>query len=299
MVDFGHIFIKRKLNGIQSPTMDNNNTAIRNALNKLLKPLVRILLRYGYSYREFNVLAKQSFVDVCFENFTIEGRKMTASRVAVLTGMDRKEIVKLINHRNNGQEPSINAINRASRVIGGWLQDKKFQDSSGKPKTIPIKGDGSSFQSLVSQYGGDITFAPILEELLRINAVEYVEDTRVRLVAEGYIPVSNELEKIKIMGDSVHDLLTTIEYNLESPKHPRFQREVIYLKLSQNSMNEFKLISHDKCQQLLLDLNEWLATKLELDTRLEVNEPNSRVGVGIYYIEENETIPDLPNNNEK
>jgi hypothetical protein len=61
---------------------------------------------------------------------------------------------------------------------------------------------------------------------------------------------------------------------------------VVYLQLSQNSINEFKLVSHDKCQKLLLELNEWLAGKLELDTRLEVTQPHSRVGVGIYYIED-------------
>jgi hypothetical protein len=266
--------------------MENNNTVLRNALQKLLKPLIRILLRYGYSYHEFNDVAKQMFVDVSIDDFTIEGRKMTASRVAVLTGMDRKEIVKLIN-KHDGEDESINRpINRASRVIGGWLQDKDYRNKKGEPLAIPVKGDGITFQALVRKYGGDITYGPILDELLRINAVEYSGDNEIKLLAEGYIPVSNELEKLKIMGESARDLLTSINYNLDAPKYPRFQRQVVYLQLSQNSINEFKLVSHDKCQKLLLELNEWLAGKLELDTRLEVTQPHSRVGVGIYYIED-------------
>lgn len=266
--------------------METNNTILRDALRKLLKPLIRILLRYGYSYREFNHEAKQLFIDVCFEDFAIEGRKMTASRVAVLTGMDRKEIVKLIKARDEGVDMTHLPINRATRVIGGWLQDKDYQSSAGQPLDLPVKGDGVSFQSLVRKYGGDITAGPILDELSRINAVEFINDNKIKLLAEGYIPVSNDLEKLKIMGTSVRDLLTTIDYNLSSPRHPRYQREVVYLELSQNSINEFKLISHDKSQKLLLELNEWLANKLEIDKRLETTQPRSRVGVGIYYIED-------------
>lgn len=278
--------LKQILNGLQSPAMENKNTVLREILRKLLKPLVRIMLRYGYSYREFNNLAKEVFIDVCYDDFTIEGRKMTASRVAVLTGLDRKEIVKLINNRLQDTDSARQPINRASRVIGGWLQDKDYQTSTGKPRTIPVKGDGISFQSLVGKYGGDITFGPILDELLRINAVEYDNNNNLKLLAEGYLPVSDEIEKLKIIGISAEDLLNTINYNLSSPKHPRFQREVVYLNLSQNSINEFKIISHDKSQKLLLELNEWLANKLELDKRLETTQAHSRVGVGIYYIED-------------
>lgn len=266
--------------------MEQKNTVLREILRKLLKPLVRIMLRYGYSYREFNNLAKEVFIEVCYDDFTLEGRKMTASRVAVLTGLDRKEIVKLVNNRQLNQSVTSQPINRAARVIGGWLQDKDYQTQQGKARAIPVKGDGVSFQTLVGKYGGDITFGPILDELLRINAVEYDCDNNLSLLAEGYLPVSDELEKLKIIGVSAQDLLTTIDYNLNAPKHPRFQREVVYLNLSQNSINEFKIISHDKSQKLLLELNEWLANKLELDKRLETTQSHSRVGLGIYYIED-------------
>ena len=268
------------------PAMENKNSVFREILRRLLKPLVRIMLRYGYSYREFNHLAKEVFVDVCYDDFTIEGRKMTASRVAVLTGLDRKEIVKLINNREQQSDNLNQSVNRASRVIGGWLQDKAYQTAAGQPRPLPVKGDGISFQSLVGKYGGDITFGPILDELLRINAVEYDANNNIKLLAEGYLPLSDELEKLKIIGISAQDLLTTIDYNLNAPKHPRFQREVVYRNLSQNSINEFKIISHDKSQKLLLELNEWLANKLELDQRLETTQVHSRVGLGIYYIED-------------
>lgn len=268
--------------------MTDSKTQIHAALRRILRPLIRIVLRFGFSYREFDLLSKRIFVEVCYDDFMLKNKKMTASRAAVLTGLDRKEIVKLrkpADHEVSSPRP----INRASRVIGGWLQDKDYQQDNGKPKIIDIKGNKPSFEHLVKTYGGDITVAPILEELLRIKAVANTDEDRLELLAEGYMPLTDDLRMLDIMGDSAEDLFNTIAYNLSKPKHPRFQRAVVYSQLSERSIEEFKLVSHDKCQALLLELNEWLAHKLDLDTRLEVTQENSRVGIGIYYIE-NESI---------
>jgi len=266
--------------------MTGAQAQIHSALRRILRPLIRILLRFGFSYREFDQLAKRIFVEVCYDDFTLENKKMTASRAAVLTGLDRKEIVKLRQPYSFDDSLSPRPINRASRVIGGWLQDKDYLMENGKPKNIAIKGAKPSFEHLVKKYGGDITHAPILQELLRIKAVANIDDESLELLAEGYMPLTDEIRMLEIMGDSAEDLFNTIAYNLNQPKHPRFQRAVIYSQLSERSIEEFKLVSHDKCQALLLDLNEWLAQKLDLDTRLEVTQENSRVGIGIYYIED-------------
>lgn len=266
--------------------MIDGKSQIHAALRRILKPLVRILLRFGFSYREFDQLAKTVFVDVCYNDFTLENKKMTASRASVLTGLDRKEIVKLHASATQYLAQAPRPINRAARVIGGWLQDQDFVLENGDAKIIPVKGEYASFEQLVRKYGGDITLAPILDELLRIKAVALLDDERVQLLAKGYMPLGDELRMLELMGDSAEDLFTTIAYNLNKPKHPRFQRAVVYSQLSNYSIEEFKLVSHDKCQALLLELNDWLAKKLDLDTRLEAKQDNSRVGIGIYYIED-------------
>ena len=271
---------------VKYPAMSETKSQIHTALSRILKPLIRILLRFGFSYREFDVLAKQLFVEVCYRDFTLKNKKMTASRAAVLTGLDRKEIVRLQKNETALEALAPRPINRAARVIGGWLQDKAYLGEDGKPRKIPLKGERGSFDSLVRKYGGDITVAPILDELIRIKAVSLGENDSLELLAEGYMPLSDDIRLLEIMGDSASDLFNTIAYNLGHPKHPRFQRAVVYSQLSKHSVEEFKLVSHDRCQALLLDLNDWLAHKLDLDTRLEVTQAQSRVGIGIYYIED-------------
>ena len=56
----------------------------------VLRPMARILLRFGIGFKEFNEVAKAAFVDVASADFGIRGRPTNISRVAVMTGLTRK-----------------------------------------------------------------------------------------------------------------------------------------------------------------------------------------------------------------
>ena len=71
------------------------NKALAAALQRLLRPLVRLLLRHGISHTEFSELAKQVYVDVADREFPLPGRKQSVSRISVLTGLTRKEVSRL------------------------------------------------------------------------------------------------------------------------------------------------------------------------------------------------------------
>ncbi len=63
----------------------------------VLRPIVKILLRYGVGFGEFAEVVKTSFVDVASTEFGIRGRPTNISRVAVMTGLTRKEVRRLRN----------------------------------------------------------------------------------------------------------------------------------------------------------------------------------------------------------
>ena len=65
------------------------------AVLTVLKPLVRVVLRHDMSHAEFAELVRSAYVDVAYRHFGIPGRKTTFSRVAVVTGLSRKEVVRL------------------------------------------------------------------------------------------------------------------------------------------------------------------------------------------------------------
>ena len=66
------------------------------AYQVLLGPLIRILLRQGISYVEFAEIVKAVYVEVALKDFKVEGRKATRTRVAVMTGLTRKEVKRVI-----------------------------------------------------------------------------------------------------------------------------------------------------------------------------------------------------------
>jgi len=239
---------------------------------------------------EVNDVVRKTYVDVASKDFTLPGRKLSVSRISVLSGMSRKEISKWLNQLSGSDiayEKVRQPINRATRIITAWSNDKSYITKNGLPRILTLEGEGKTFKSLVSEYGGDVTSGAVLDELRRVGSVEIIDDDKVKLIQDAYVPSKSEQELITILGTCVYDLINTSDFNIQHPDQTRFQREVVFNNLSLSSIEEFRLISKEKCSALTSDLQSWLSEKRELDKKLGRLDPASRVGVGIYYIENN------------
>ncbi|MBI3775961.1 MAG: hypothetical protein HY273_10490 [Gammaproteobacteria bacterium] len=268
-------------------TVNDIKQILAAATLKILHPVVRVLLKHGISHTEFSELARKAYVDVAFKDFRIEGRKQTVSRVAVLTGLSRKEVVRLQYIADTAPLAEKGPLNRAARVITGWTVDPEFRDAQGQPLPLPSIGDGASFATLIKRYSGDITAGAILDELVHVGAVE-LKDELLFLRTQAYVPRNSELEKLKIMGICAADFLNTIEHNVStSDDDARFQRAVIYPDLSREVVDEFKVLSAEKANALLLELNQWLAEKARATAKRPLFSARIKTGLGIYYFEDN------------
>ncbi len=284
--DKGDILLTWQKTGLLSRLMKRSiKVVLAGAVIKILKPLIRVLMRHEVSYGEFAEMAKRAYVEVAYEHFSIPGRKMTYSRAAVLTGLNRKEIVRLMQQDIADMQAKKGTTNRAIRVITGWLTDSLFAGGNACLKELPLKGNGASFETLVAQYSGDITARAVLDELRRVGVVELSADKKtVKLVKEGYIPRNSESDQIDILSICVADLLETTVHNLESDD-VRFQRQLIHKNVPRSTANEFKACSRDKSAELLHELNQWMIEKTAAEE--DKAEPSvSRIGIGIYYFED-------------
>ena len=275
--------------GILSHFMENIKLILARAVVKILNPLVRLLLRHEISHSEFSELAKRSYVDVAYKYFSIPKRKQTYSRVSVITGLSRKEVVRLANLDEDQPPVTKGPLNRAARVISGWLRDPDFLDDNNEPKQLPLRGETISFDELVARYSGDITARAILDELMRVGAVVKGDNQTVKLSHHGYVPEGSQLDKIDLLSICASDLLNTVVHNLNCDKQDaRFQRQVAYVDIPEHVIEEFKQYSHDKNLALLLDYNKWLAEKKK-KIKPKPGEATRRVGVGVYFFESDET----------
>ncbi|MEX2163742.1 MAG: DUF6502 family protein [Sulfuricaulis sp.] len=256
---------------------------------QLLRPLVRVLLRNGMSFNAFSDLARRVYVDVGMNEFEIPGKKQTISRVAILSGLSRKEVQRLLEEQHGAAKTEAQErYNRAARVIAGWVRDKDFTDTAGQPLALNPEGDSAGFGLLVKRYSGDVPARAILDELLRVGAVERLEDDRIRLLSRAYIPRTSDLDKLEILGTDVSDLIYTIDHNLQhGTADPFFQRKVMYDNLTAEAVKHFRHLSAEQAQALLEKMDEWLS-KHDRDVNSSVQGMGRlRAGIGIYYFEEN------------
>ena len=261
--------------------------ALSAATLQLLRPLVTILLRNNVSHRTFAELAKLVYVEVANAEFGIAGKKQTTSRIAILTGLTRKEVQRLLAQPPDTEPVSAEEYHRASRVITGWVRDPDFGDRKGHPHPLRMEGKRASFSTLVKRYSGDIPIRAMADELLRVGAVKQLKDGRICLLSREYIPQKGSIEKLQVLGSDTADLIMTIAHNLyQKPTKPRLQREVMYDNVPVEAAREFQTLAAAQGQELLEAIDRWLAHRDRDINPASKGTGRVRVGLGIYHFEE-------------
>lgn len=269
-----------------------NDQILYRAILRILRPLVRLLLRNGIPFGEFAECAKRAYVQSAVEDFGIEGRKTTDSRVAIMSGLTRKEVKRLRELEDPSEivsEAAKQNCNRAARVISGWVRDNEFHDESGATATLPLESeDGCSFSALVKLYSGDVPVRAVLDELIRVGAVVQYRDGRVDLVKRAYLPEGDNAQQVHILGEDVSALLETIDRNIANDnRQPLFQRTLTYDNVPEEALPMWRETASKQSQRFLEKLDHLLTP---LDRDLSSGGPKGtgrmRTGVGIFFFEE-------------
>lgn len=262
----------------------NSTNAVTAAARRILAPLIRVLLRSGVSYNEFTDLAKFTFIEVAEKEFPIEGRKVTTSRIATITGIPRKEVARVRKLEWQDDDEVRSKRNRAAKVTSAWLRDPDFLDRKDDPLDLPFEGP-VSFSELVRRHSGDIPPRAIADELMRLDAVELVDD-RYRLVARGYRPRAGAPELFEILGTDSAELMETIDHNITRSEDdaPLFQAKVVYDNVPVEYIEVFRQLSGRMAQRLLEELDRWLADHDRDNNPETLGTGKARLGLGVFQI---------------
>ncbi len=262
---------------------DQIRNALIQALVMLFRPLARFALRHGLSFRACSDLLKWCFVDVAYREFGVDGKKNSKSRVAVITGITRVEVDRVLKTPSPAEVSREEKYNRATRVLTGWAEDPVFQDTDGKPLILPFSAsdDMPSIESLVYRYSGGTPARPVLDELIRVGCVREVAAKRYELVKRFYVPINEEglAEKMHILGFSVQTLMETLAHNLEpGQKQPRFQRIVLRRDLSPEQLQQVEALLRAAGQDFADQVDHQLC---KLPKQAHSN--SATAGIGLYY----------------
>ena len=272
--------------------------SMNDALRKVLTPLVRVMIRYGFSYGTFSEIARSVFVEQVYKQLQRENQKATASAVSALTGLSRKEVSRLSKGGDAELVETEQKRNRAAQVMSGWSNDPDFSNQ-GQPKILPLTGESGSFAELVRRYGSDVTARSILALLIRNGAVEN-GDTTVRLLSDSYIPMGTPIERLEILGTDANELITTIAHNIDAAPDQRvFQRKVSVDQLSTDDVADFRAFSDEQSQALLETYDAWLTNRARQFTSTDDVVKNKAVSVGIYFYASDRTERSIFENSEE
>ena len=196
----------------------DSRTALALVCRRVLHPLIRILVRFGISAGEFKAIVDSVYAHAGSEYLETNGERVTFSKLAVITGINRAFLPGILKApRNMFQPRSAVQLHRAARVLSGWYDDAKFRDRTGCPSTLPIEGaSGATFRRLCELYSGNVYYQTLLSELERLGAVRRVGRDKVRALRR--MPVANDpnLDSLAAMSELAGDLLATLDYNLSA-----------------------------------------------------------------------------------
>jgi hypothetical protein len=257
------------------------------AYRVLMGPLVRILLRQGISYAEFSEVVKAVYVEAALKDFKVPGRRTTRTRIAVITGLTRKEVKRVIDEAVRERYEPKTKFNRLGRVLVGWHTDTDFTGPYGMPLELQYETnheDEPTFSELVRRHSGDMSPRSILDELIRVGAVRETDAGWFRVLRREYIPEALGQHNFERTGVVVRNFVNTVDFNMTkmAPGKGRFERNVMADDgIRAVDLPKFDQYLRDRCQALLEEIDNWL-------TGLPKPDPNAgdevvHTGIGVYH----------------
>lgn len=260
-------------------------TFIHNALRRLLRPLVKALISHGVVFPAVVELLRELYVDVARNNFLVEGKEQTLSRMSLMTGVTRREVRRLI-EQPKVDDVSPHALSLGARIMTHWLGDETYLDAEGDPLPLPLTApaDQPSLEQLVSSVSKDVRARAVLDEWLRLGIVD-MSGYVVRLKKSAFISEEGYEEKAYYFGRNLRDHIAAGAHNLEGKDPPFFDRSVYYDCLSSSSLEELRQYVHENGAEFTLGMNRKARQLADKDAATGGN-LSGRMTLGVYYFDD-------------
>lgn len=255
--------------------------ALIGALRRVLRPLVRLLLHQRVTYPLLKDLLKEVYVEVADREFGLEGRAPTNTRIALLTGVHRKDVKRLL-EAGEGDAAAPPAASLGAQLVGRWLDEEAYLDAKGRPKPLPRRaGPGEpSFEALVESTSKDLRSRTVLDEWLRLGVAELDDEDRVVLQVDAFVPEKGFDEKAFFFGRNLADHVGAAAHNLGGGAPPMLERAVYYEGLSPDSVAKLRTLSRELGSRAISEVNHEARALARGD-----GDGPRRMAFGVYFYE--------------
>ncbi len=262
-------------------------SGILRALFVALKPLARALLRAGVGYREFADVAKAAFIQEASSEFGLRGRPTNTSRVAVMTGITRKEVKRLRDKNIDDLLSGPITESPASIILSRWFGDLRFCDSRGMPKILDYAGHDNSFVQLVAAYAGDIPAGAMKAELKRVGAIEELPGKKLAILKRYFVPTGLDDRLIIGLVDVAGASLSTLAFNcdLNRKKPARYHRVAGIDDAPLNALHLIEAEANERLGEFAEKFDSFLINTCSSEPDKRIPRSGIQVGIGLYYFE--------------
>jgi hypothetical protein len=261
-----------------------DSSLVRSLLVATLRPIAAMLLKFGIGYREFMDAAKEAFVDAASKEFGSDSRPLNISRVAVMTGLSRREIRSVRALRESNEEEGAEPTHLPAEVLRQWFTSASYCDSEGSPKPLPWDGTQGSFSDLVRSCGSSLSPVAMRAELLRVGAVRVGASGELVALRRYFIADSARDRLAEGLRFGIRPIALTVAHNVstDDPNEFRFQRVVDSYSIPAEKKPDLEKEIARRLKAYSEELDDLLAESADPKCTTE----GSALGVGLFYFQD-------------
>jgi hypothetical protein len=250
-------------------------------LRSVLRPLARILFRAGVRFDEFVELLRGIYVEITIRDAVDSGQTISTARISILSGVSKRDVERLVSSDDWLRIPKPTDAAALAAVLHRWHTDSAFLGPYGVPLELPITGQGGrNFTDLVSGSPIHIEAVSAYEQLLAAKMIAKSGETHVKVLSRSYVmpePLSSEM--LEHFGSAMTNLASTLDFNMTpDQKAKRLERSVFPDDgLPEELRTEFDQFVRERAQELISDVDDWLAAA----ARRPIKNPAQRANTGV------------------
>ena len=261
------------------------------AVGAVFKPLARLMIDHGLQVPDVVELLKTALVQEAVDSFGLNGKGSSDTRIALLTGVHRKDVKRLRTQTTSASMDTPIATLAAS-VVARWISEPRFLNADHTARALartpkhrtPGQPD---FSTLVAEVSSDVGARAVLDELARLGVVDLQDDGYVALKAHAFVPQEGLRESFQFLAANVSAHLAAAAHNL-APRRiglPKLEQSAFSQDLSVEQAEELQQLARSLWSRALQQFLQ-VATVAE-QRSVDDPGPKTKVRFGVYF---NDTI---------